>query len=164
MAFSPDFRKILSINFHQDPSSGSRVLTWGRTDRHDEANRRFSQFCESAYNNTLFRKLDLFPSIVEKGGKAHWVEPDRDRLFANSGPGDSTRTFSSASYSEHVTSGPLLLRLIYQATFWEQYRLTAGIYSGAVISESSTMCVWINIEVMCGNIRHGSCQILPLNF
>jgi len=50
--------------------------------------------------------------------------------------------------------------------------MTEGICSGAVVSESSTMCVcvcvcvcvWINIKVMCGNISDGSFQILPLNF
>ena len=35
--------------FHENPSSGSRVVscgkTDGRTDRHDEANSPFSQFC-----------------------------------------------------------------------------------------------------------------------
>ena len=47
---------------------GAEFLTCGRTDRHDEANSRFSQFCRRTYNNTLFRKLDLFPSSVEGGG------------------------------------------------------------------------------------------------
>ena len=46
------FRKILSIKYRENPSSGSQVVpcgyTDGRTDRHDEANSRFSQFCERA--------------------------------------------------------------------------------------------------------------------
>jgi len=37
--------QILNDDF---PSSGSRVVPCGRTDRHDEANSRFSQFCERA--------------------------------------------------------------------------------------------------------------------
>ena len=37
--------KISNIKFHQNPPSGSRVLC-RRTDKHDEANSRFSQFCE----------------------------------------------------------------------------------------------------------------------
>jgi len=47
-----DFQKILKFNFHENPSSGSLVVpcrrTDGWTDRHDEANSRFSQFCEHA--------------------------------------------------------------------------------------------------------------------
>ena len=44
--FSTDFRK--AIKCHLNPSSGSRVFPSRRTDRRDEANSRFSQFCESA--------------------------------------------------------------------------------------------------------------------
>jgi len=48
--------KYLNIKFHKDPSSGSRVVSRGRTDGRtdrqtdirDEANSHFSQFCESA--------------------------------------------------------------------------------------------------------------------
>jgi hypothetical protein len=36
------------IKFHENPSSGSRVVPCGRTDRHGEANFRSSQFCERA--------------------------------------------------------------------------------------------------------------------
>jgi len=37
------FRKIISnTKFHEIPSSGSRVVQFGRTDRHDDANSRFS--------------------------------------------------------------------------------------------------------------------------
>jgi len=41
------FETPSSIKFLENPSSGSRVA-WERTDRHDEANSRFSQFCEGA--------------------------------------------------------------------------------------------------------------------
>ena len=41
-------KKKAQIPFHQDPSSGSRVVPCGRTDNHDEATSRFSQFCERA--------------------------------------------------------------------------------------------------------------------
>jgi hypothetical protein len=34
-----------TIKFHQNPSSGCPVVPRGRTDGHDEANSRFSQFC-----------------------------------------------------------------------------------------------------------------------
>jgi len=42
--FSTDFRKILNIKFHENSSSGSRVVPCGRTDRHTEADSRFPQF------------------------------------------------------------------------------------------------------------------------
>jgi hypothetical protein len=45
--------KSWGIKFHESPSSGSRVVACGRADRqidrHDEANSRFSQFCEPAW-------------------------------------------------------------------------------------------------------------------
>jgi hypothetical protein len=37
-----------NIKFHENTSSGSRTVACGRTDRHDEANIRFLQFCERA--------------------------------------------------------------------------------------------------------------------
>jgi hypothetical protein len=42
-------RKLISntyITFHENSSSGSRVSPCGQTDRHDEANSRFSPFCK----------------------------------------------------------------------------------------------------------------------
>jgi len=36
------------MKFHENLSSGSRLVTHGRTDRRDEANSRFSQICERA--------------------------------------------------------------------------------------------------------------------
>jgi len=41
------FEKSSHIKFYENPSSERRVPR-GWTDRHDEANHRFSQFCESA--------------------------------------------------------------------------------------------------------------------
>ena len=41
-------RKCSNIKFHKNPSSGCRVIPCGRTDRHDETNRRFSQLGERA--------------------------------------------------------------------------------------------------------------------
>ena len=49
LIFSIDFRKKYSnIEYRENPFSGSRVVPFGRTDRHDEANSRFSQFYERA--------------------------------------------------------------------------------------------------------------------
>jgi hypothetical protein len=44
------FEKRLNIKFHENPSSGSRVVSCGRIDGQtcDEANSSFSQFCERA--------------------------------------------------------------------------------------------------------------------
>ena len=38
--------KSSNIKLNENLSSGSRVVPCGRTDIHDEANSRFSQFCE----------------------------------------------------------------------------------------------------------------------
>jgi len=44
------FEKYSNIKFHENPSSGSRVVSCGQmdgqTDRHGEANSSFLQFCE----------------------------------------------------------------------------------------------------------------------
>jgi len=46
------FEKYVNIKFHENLSSESRSVPCGRTDGqpdgHDDANSRFSQFCESA--------------------------------------------------------------------------------------------------------------------
>jgi hypothetical protein len=41
------FEKYSNMKFHENPSSGRQVVPCGQTDRHDEANSRFSQFCAS---------------------------------------------------------------------------------------------------------------------
>jgi len=58
-------QKYSNIKFHENPSTGSRVVPCGqadgRTDRHDEANSRFSQFCERAlkFNKAVQRQDTL---------------------------------------------------------------------------------------------------------
>jgi len=42
------FEKYSNTKFHENPSSGSRVVPCVQTDRHDAVNSRFSQFCERA--------------------------------------------------------------------------------------------------------------------
>jgi hypothetical protein len=42
------FKKYSDIKFHKNPSSGSQAVPYRRTDRYDEANSCFSQFCERA--------------------------------------------------------------------------------------------------------------------
>ena len=49
------FRKTLKIsNFTKiSQVGGGKVLSYGRTDRHDAANSHFSQFCESSQKDGL---------------------------------------------------------------------------------------------------------------
>ena len=42
------FEKYCNIKFHENPSSGSRVVPFGENDRHNEANSRFSKCFERA--------------------------------------------------------------------------------------------------------------------
>jgi len=42
-----DFQKIFLMNFHENPSSESRVVLCGRTNWHDECRRRFSPLCSN---------------------------------------------------------------------------------------------------------------------
>jgi hypothetical protein len=46
--FSTYFRKTMNSQISRKASSGSRVVLRGRTDKHNEADSRFSQFCERA--------------------------------------------------------------------------------------------------------------------
>jgi len=59
--FSRQFlEKYSTIKFHENPSSGSPGVPCGRkegrTDRHDEANSGFSQFCERALKEEKGKK------------------------------------------------------------------------------------------------------------
>ena len=47
------FEKYLNIKFHENQSSGIRVVPCGRTDRHDEADSCFSQYCEHTKQNLI---------------------------------------------------------------------------------------------------------------
>jgi hypothetical protein len=42
--------KYSGLKFYYSPFGGSRVVSCGQTDRHDEANGRFLKFCERAQN------------------------------------------------------------------------------------------------------------------
>ena len=48
--FSTDFRSILKYQISWNPYRGSRAVRYGRTERHSEANGRFSQLCEHAFS------------------------------------------------------------------------------------------------------------------
>ena len=56
-----NFETYTNIKFHENPSSESRVprrrtdgRTDGQTERHDEANSHFAQFCERAKNDNKY--------------------------------------------------------------------------------------------------------------
>ena len=46
------FDKYSNIKCHKNPSCGSRVVPYGRTDKQDVANSRFSKFCKHAWKTT----------------------------------------------------------------------------------------------------------------
>ena len=63
------FEKFSNIKLHKNLSSGSRIVPCGRTDIHDEANSRLSQFCESAYKTSggvAFHALHLLNIVSSK--------------------------------------------------------------------------------------------------
>ena len=51
--FRTEFVKKLEYQIHENPSSGSPAVPWGRTDGHDEVHCHFSQCCECAYKCRL---------------------------------------------------------------------------------------------------------------
>jgi hypothetical protein len=53
--FSRFSKKKSNIRFNENPFSGSRAVSCGRTDRHDEDNSRFSQFVSVRKNGNLMR-------------------------------------------------------------------------------------------------------------
>jgi len=59
------FEKCFHIKFHEILRSESRAVSCGLTDRHDETNSRFSQFCESTHklltptNSLLFSQREI---------------------------------------------------------------------------------------------------------
>jgi len=57
--FSTDFQKYSKIKFHKNPSSGSRVVPCGRTDRHDESNNLFWTFFSEPKNSTFCPQIAL---------------------------------------------------------------------------------------------------------
>jgi hypothetical protein len=58
------FEKCSNIKFNENPYSVSRVVPCGQTDRHDEANSRFSQFFRRAKESVHFAlRLDASPFV-----------------------------------------------------------------------------------------------------
>ena len=48
--FSRQILENTHIKFNENPFSGSHIVPCGRTDGHDEADSRYSQFCERTLN------------------------------------------------------------------------------------------------------------------
>ena len=57
---STDFWKNSNVKFHGNLPSGSRVVPLGRTDRHNEANMRFSQFWKFAEYEYCILQLRVY--------------------------------------------------------------------------------------------------------
>jgi hypothetical protein len=58
LKFSPQIFEIYSnIKFHENSSSGSRVVPCGRTDRHNEVNSRFFAILLTRLNILFHKKL-----------------------------------------------------------------------------------------------------------
>jgi len=68
LAFRPQiFEKHSNIRLHENVSTGNQGVPNGRTDRHDKAISRFSQFCESAYTESGSRLSTKFtPTAFSK--------------------------------------------------------------------------------------------------
>jgi hypothetical protein len=104
LEFSRQIFEISSnIKFHQNPSSGSRVVvqrrTDGRKDEHDEANIRFSQFATSIHYTALIvfkiYLIIIFPSTPRYSKWSLSIRWPRLQLCVH---------FCSPSYFIHVPS------------------------------------------------------------
>jgi len=77
------FEKSSDIKFNENPSSGSRGVPYGKTDRHNEGNSRFSQIRENAYQACVpsapATSLVMFPlglstaAVSYKESDGRWV-------------------------------------------------------------------------------------------
>jgi len=67
------FEKFSNIKFHENPSSGRRVVSCGQTDRHGEADSCFSKFCERASKQLCFRACLCWCFQVKHKNKIYFV-------------------------------------------------------------------------------------------
>jgi len=59
------FKKFSHVKFHENPSCGSRVVPCGRTDAHDVANGRFSQFRNAPNKTKPLKKLTIVAATYQ---------------------------------------------------------------------------------------------------
>jgi len=78
------FEKYWNIKFHKKTLSVEAEFFYadGRTDGPDEANSRFSQFCERAYQRTLSFKIDGLMNSVPN--TFHYADMTVDMAFLSS--------------------------------------------------------------------------------
>jgi hypothetical protein len=105
--------KYSNTKFHEDPSSGDRVVPYGRrTGRHDEADCRFSQFYESAYKvtdikMTAKRSLGRVVKLLPMPTAPHRSRPDLLQhirsIFAGTGPTDRSITWKLSLKCTSIT-------------------------------------------------------------
>ena len=79
------FEKYSNIKFHENPSSCS-MRTDGWTDRHDEANSRFSHFCEGDLKTN---KSTSIKCVLSR----YWSPTRFDRFFDHHHPSSQCRCF-----------------------------------------------------------------------
>jgi len=81
------FGKYTNIKFNENPFIGRRVVPCRQTDRQDEANIRFSQICERAWNLVCYFRssvrirdqlFDIVTSWISSGSPAEWPEVMRN--------------------------------------------------------------------------------------
>ena len=81
--FSTDFRKILKYQISWKPRPvEAEFYADGRIDGPDEANIRFSQLCERAYERTLSIKTDALMNSVHN--TSHYADMTADMAFLSS--------------------------------------------------------------------------------
>ena len=97
------FERKVNINFYQNPSSGGRVVLCGQTDGHNEANSRFSQFCERAekvenWNSNIFKRLPKFSLREWKRSEMKVVEEYCWAMTQTAGRSCCSQSGSSLSF------------------------------------------------------------------
>ena len=108
--FWTDFRKSRNIKFHQNPSSGSRVVSCDRrTDGHDEANICFSQFYEHVYKLAVMSNLAF---SVSMDGENSLAEENASTVCETC----CTKSYLEAQYLTACAYTWRLLHLIQQVT------------------------------------------------
>ena len=82
-SFSTDFRKKSSnIKFHENPSSGSRAVPCGQTDRHDEANGRFKKILRTHLKIVVSSKNATTATDNAATFKAVLCNPKKNSTFS----------------------------------------------------------------------------------